>query len=77
MPAVWGQEGWMGCVKISRYGVRALLDRWFVSFGEHVFGRKATKLTRERFCAWAATLEPGSCVLQSAAELNQNPQEAV
>lgn len=66
LPVLWGQEGWIGSLRISRYGVQDLVDCWFVSCDERLYGRQACKLTRERFCAWAFKLEPGSRVRTGA-----------
>lgn len=77
LPVLFGQEGWIGSVRISHYGVMDLISRDFVSYGHRLYGRKACKLTRERFCDWAATLEPGSRITTNRAAIEPVLMEAV
>lgn len=60
LPPAWGQGGWEGWVELTRVGGPDLISRRFVVFNDMLAGAKARALTRERFCEWAATLEPGS-----------------
>lgn len=53
---LWWQGGWAGDMRISTYGKRSIVDKTFVLFDKGIYGRKACKLTRERFCAWAESL---------------------
>jgi hypothetical protein len=53
---LWWQGGWGGDLRISTYGKLPIVDKTFVPFDKGIYGRKACKLTRERFCAWAESL---------------------
>lgn len=53
---LWWQGGWGGDLRISTYGKRPIVEKTFVPFDKGIYGRKACKLTRERFCAWAESL---------------------
>jgi hypothetical protein len=53
---LWWQGGWDGSLRISTYGKQPIVSRTFVPFDQGIYGRKACKLTRERFCAWAESL---------------------
>jgi len=53
---LWWQGGWGGDLRISTYGKHAIVTKTFVPFDQGIYGKKACKLTRERFCAWAESL---------------------